>query len=147
MSTVSCRVLVLLVALPCLGLAACGDDELGPQALGRFRLDRPAMERMYVQDLGLDPEHARKESRAIRLEMAFNGDQTFVMRTQTVGRKVEQAKGTWALDGTALTLKTTHENGRKLDPARVEHGQFEDPVLSIVPPASMKYRLILRRAP
>lgn len=147
MSALVSRLLLPLLVVLCLGLCGCGGDELGPQALGRFRLDRPAMERMYVQDLGLDPEHARKESRAIRLEVAFQGDQTFQMRSQTVGRKVEQAQGTWALDGTALTLKTTHENGRKLDPPRVEHGQFEDPVLSIVPPASMKYRLILRRAP
>ena len=138
---------VALAALLLGGLCACGDEDLGPGALGRFRLDRPAMERMFVEDLGHAPDHARTEARAVRMAIDFRGDNTFLMQTQSAGRKVLEAKGTWALNGTALTITTTHQDGRKVEPPRVEHGQLEDPELTITPTGSMAYRLILRRVP
>ncbi len=161
---------IALLLTTSLFAAGCGGDSGGGGGggpAGTYVMDTAAMKpeiekmmgpmmEMAKKALEMMPEDqrakAQKEMDAKSADMmkefnftvTLNGDGTFAVVGATEGKK-DQARGTWKLDGTTLSITTTHERGKEQENPETIQGTLKNGVIRMRPEKDMPFDLVFKK--
>lgn len=140
-------------ALLALLLAACGtdhgvagtyvlDQEAARAAAKAWLLQNPIPPGMTAEELEKRIEEGLDAGPEQSVELVLKPDGTFV-QSATMGSESNASSGTWALEGTRLTLVTTRENGQPVSEPVEVVAKHADGTITLS--EKIEYPVVLRR--